>query len=345
VPSLPSLPGGEFGFMIAGDRLAAWLADRCSQKQTRAAVEAFVKEWDGERVMGELHGELMGMTRPNREQVVDLARRFFDRAPVLEELMEALIAASRADPFFLPPLHPLTSEVHSGLLLFQHADLSIGLGITSLDMLAAKKAFRRGPASIAFSGGSNLFRYVRSGNALVSFWEAPRIGPSFRAEDAGRCRLVDRRRIRDGEEFLVDGSHQSFVVEHADGDIFYLQATIQTDAAPLTAEYDSETLSFINATSTDEASSRVQMMASLLREMDRTDAVPVLRRLLNSPYFYTRWHIMREMLALDAEAALPDLRRLAAEDPHPEVRAAAAQTLKLFFDDEPVYEEPAACRA
>jgi hypothetical protein len=186
---------------------------------------------------------------------------------------------------------------------------------------------------------------VKAGNALVSFWEAPRIDGGFRAEEAGRCRLIGRRRIADGEEFLVDGSCESFVVEHATGDIVYLQATIQTGAAPLTVEYDSDTLGFINASSTDEASSRVQMMASLLREMDREDAVPVLREMLKTPHFYTRWHIMRELLALDAEVTLPDLRRMAAADPHPEVRAAASQTLALFFADEPSQQEAEPCPA
>jgi len=330
--------------MIAGESLAAWLADRAGQQQTRAGVEAFVREWNGERILGELHAELTGLADPRRDQVIDLARRMFDRIP-LPELMQALIARCRSDPFFLPPLHPLTSEVHSGLLLFHHAELSVGLGVTGLDMLAAKKAFRRGGASIAFTGVSNLFRYVKAGDALVSFWESPRIAQGFRAEQAGQCRLVERRRIADGEEFLVDGRSQSFVVEHATGDIVYLQATIQTGAAPLTVEYDSDTHVFINATSTDEESSRVQMMATLLREMDRGEAVPVLRELLKSPHFYTRWHIMRELLALDAEAALPDLQRLAEKDPHPEVRAAARQTLDLFFHDEPTVEEAQACHA
>jgi hypothetical protein len=330
--------------MIAGESLAGWLADRPGQQQTRAGVEAFVREWNGERILGELHAELTGLADPRRDQVINLARRMFDRIP-LAELMQALIARCRSDPFFLPPLHPLTSEVHSGLLLFHHAELSVGLGVTGLDMLAAKKAFRRGAASIAFTGVSNLFRYMKAGDALVSFWESPQIAQGFRAEQAGQCRLIERRRIADGEEFLVDGRSQSFVVEHATGDIVYLQATIQTGAAPLTVEYDSDSLSFINATSTDEESSRVQMMATLLREMDRGEAVPVLRELLKSPHFYTRWHIMRELLALDAEAALPDLKRLAEHDPHPEVRAAARQTLDLFFGDEPALQEAQACHA
>ena len=102
---------------------------------------------------------------------------------------------------------------------------------------------------------------------------------------------------------------------------------VRPGAAPLAAEYDSKTLAFVGASSTDEASSRVQMMVSLLRTMEREDALPLIVEALDSPHFYTRWHIMRELLAMDADAALPPLRRMAAGDPHPEVRAAARQTL------------------
>ncbi len=327
--------------MIAGETLAAWLGDRERQAASRAAVQAFVDQHSGAPLMGELHRDLEHMENPTPAKVLAAARRFFDRAGDLEALIQALIEQCRADPFFIPPMHPLTSEIHSGLLLFHHDKLSIGMGVTGVDMLAAKKAHRRGPASIGFTGVWNLFRYIRAGNALVSFWETDPIGPDFSAATAGALRLTGRRRLADGDEILVDGSRESFIVDHATGDILYLQAMVRTGAAPLTAEYDSETRAFIGATSTDEASSRVQMMATLLREMGREDAVPVLRESLASPHFYTRWHIMRELLALDAEAVLPDLRKMAVGDPHPEVRAAAAQTLKLFFDEEPAREEAA----
>lgn len=331
--------------MIAGEKLAAWLRDKAGQGRSYAAVQAFADEWSCSPLMGGLERELTCLEDRTPQAVLAAARRFLDRTDDLEGLMEALIARCREDPFFLPPLHPLTSEIHSGLLLFQHAELSIGFGVTGVDMLAAKKAFRRGPASIGFTGVWNLFRYIKAGNALVSFWEAPPIEPGFSAATAGQCRRTGRRRIADGEEIVIDGSRESFIVDHADGDIVYLQAMVRTGGAPLTAEYDSETRSFIGATSTDEASSRLQMMATLLRELDRADAIPLLRQSLSSPHFYTRWHIMRELLALDAEAAYPDLRRMADEDPHPEVRAAAAQTLQLFFDNPPARQEAVACPA
>ena len=72
-------------------------------------------------------------------------------------------------------------------------------------------------------------------------------------------------------------------------------------------------------------------MLSLLRTMDRVDAVPVMIDMLANPHFYARWQAMRELLALDAEAALPHLSILAECDPHPEVRTAAAATLAACF--------------
>ena len=124
------------------------------------------------------------------------------------------------------------------------------------------------------------------------------------------------------------------MVDFRSRSMVFFQAMVRPEAAPLAAEYDSKTLAFVGASSADEASSRLQMMVSMLRVMERKDALPVIAQALDSPHFFTRWHIMRELLALDAEAALPPLRRMAAEDPHPEVRAAARQTLDLFFSDE-----------
>ena len=321
--------------MIPGAALAAWLADRDAQKRSYDAVEVCARKWSRHPLMNALERDMTLLPDRTPAAVLALARQFIDRADELDGMMSEMIALGRSDPFFRPPMHPVSSEIHTGLLLYNHPDLSIALGVTGVEMLAAKKSVKNRAASIAFTGVTTLFRYVKAGGATVSFWEAPRIEDDFIASRAGSCRLTGRRRIEDGEEILIDGRYQSFVIEHADSDMLYFQAIVRAGAAPLAAEYDSGTLAFLSASSTDEASSRVQMMVSLLRTMERDDAFPLLEEALNSPNFYTRWHIMREMLAMDAEAATPALRRMAASDPHPEVRAAAQQTLQLFFADEP----------
>lgn len=320
--------------MIASPALAAWLADMNAQKRARDAVENCARHWSRQPLMTELERRLSELPEKSADAVLDLARGFMDQIDEIDALMDDMLAASARDWFFRPPFLPMSSEIHTGLLLFNNPELLIALGVAGVDMLAAKKAGPRSATSISFTGVTTLLRYVKAGGATISLWEAPPITANFVAAEAGHARLVGRRRLADGDELVIDGRNQSFVIEHATSDIVYFQALVQPGAAPLAAEYDSKTLAFIGATSSDEASSRIQMMVSLLRTMERDDALPLILEALESPHFYTRWHIMRELLAMDADTALPPLRRMAASDPHPEVRAVAGQTLQLFFEGE-----------
>jgi HEAT repeats len=332
--------------MIAGAALAAWLADLEGQHRSREAMDLVAATWARHPLIADVGRGLSALPERNAEGVLGVARAFLDREEDIAALLAAMCAGSRADPFFRPPFYPITNEVQTGLLLYHGRDLSISLSLSGVDMLAAKKTTPRGPASISFPGITGLFRFVKAGGATLSFWEAPPIGDDFVAARAGTCRFVERRRIADGEELVLDGRSQSFVIEHAASDILYFHAMVRPEAAPLSAEYDSRTLAFVGASSTDETASRIQLMVSLLRTMEREDAVPVIAEALQSPHFYTRWHVMRELLALDADAAHPHLLRMAEHDPHPEVRAAARQTLDLFFAEADADKaEDQSCRA
>lgn len=338
--------------MIPGAALTAWLSDGEAQQRTNDKIHDAAREWSAAPPVARLYQDIAEASPRTPATMFAIARRFMDDAEGMEAALRTLIATCRADPFFRPPFHPIASEIQDSLLLCFHRDLFISLGVTGVDLLASKKTARNGPASINFSGFPTLMRFVKAGGSTLSFWEAPAISDDFVVSQAGRCRLVGRRRIEDGEEFVVDGRYQSFVIEHSTSDIVFFQAVARAGCAPVAVEYDSDTLECIGASSTDEASSRLQMMVSLVRAMGRSDAFPLLEEALGSPQFYTRWHVMREMLALDPQAALPSLRRMAAHDPHPDVRATAEQTLRLFFESEDALEEelPArqggtACRA
>jgi hypothetical protein len=333
--------------MIPGRALAQWLADTEAQQRSQARIKALAGKWSVHPLMTQTERRISELKHPAPEALLAIARRFIDDDEI-GVMMREMIATSRLDPFFRPPIPPIVYDIHQSLLLYHHSLLSIAVGVTSVDTLATKKLGRDGAGSINFSGFVTLMRFVDAGGATLSFWEAPRITDGFSSAEAGRCRLVSRRRVADGEEIVVDGRHQSFVVEHATSDLLYFQAVARAGSAPVCTEYDADSCDFIGASCTDEAASRVQMMVSLLRAMDHEEAVPLLAETLWSWPFNTRWHIMREMLALDAEAALPTLRRLAAEDPHPDIRAAARQTLAAFFQETSAPEtegEAIACRA
>jgi hypothetical protein len=329
--------------MKAGTEHAAWLADRERCLSSKRVGEDWARQWNDHPLFSDLRADLAAIDRNSAAAVLRAADRFMDRSADLEALFSSLIALASAYPFLTPPLAATVTEINTGYLLFADMNLTISIGVIGRDALAAKKLAAEGTTAIPFTGLLTSYRFLKSGGATLSFWEAPPVTSDFVGDVARSCRFEGRRRIEDREALLLDGRSQSLVIEHLASDMLCLQASVQIEAAPLSVDYDSRTLHYLGATSTDEASSRTQMMVTLLRLMDRTDAMPVIEGALASPHFYTRWHVMREMLALDADGALPHLRRLARSDPHPEVRFAAVQALSLFFNEEA--EEMLQCRA
>lgn len=318
--------------MIPREELSRWLADNAAQDATAERFLSVATRLKSLRLLKHLRSNLDALPSFDAEAVLACARMAMMDEDGLEEIFACLIEGAADDPFFRPAMRNVASEIHSGILLFDTPELTLFLSVMPAEGLAAKRLGRDGRRSIVFPGQLSLHKFIRSGGATFSFWEAPLIEAGFTAQSSGRCRLAERRCMKDGELLQLDGRRRTFVIDHASSDLVYLQAVVTAGRAPLTVEYDSDTFEFAGASSTDEVSSRTQMMLTLLRTMERQDAVPLMIAMLDNPNFYARWQAMRELLALDAEAALSHLKSFASGDPHPEVRAAAAATLSECFD-------------
>ena len=325
--------------MIIGHALRQWLDDAAGQTATLAAVRQSGRSFAESPAMRVLEREVEAAS--DAEQILAAARRLIESDGLVEGLVGQLIAASREDPFHCPPFRSISDPLHVGLLLVETPKLTIVLGITRPDGMADKRRNRQEAGSINFDGQHTLYRFLKAGGGGLSFWEAPGVDASFTSDTSGRCRCVARRPIEEGEVITLDGATQTFIIEEARSDIVYLKAATPAGAAPLAIHYDSETLGFAGASGGDDKSARLQMIASLLRITGHDEAAPRIEEMLAHPHFYVRWHAMRELLAVDAERALPSLRAMASSDPHPEVRAAAAATLEAFFSDEISGEEEA----
>jgi len=327
--------------MLPREELSRWLANPEAQNETTGRFADVSRLFTTLPIVERLRRDVDALSRPTATSLLACAQRAMLDEDGVGQMFSCLIQAAAADPYFRPALRSLASEIHTGILLFESAQLTLFVSVMPAEGIATKRRSRDGARSIVFPGHHSLYRFVRSGGATLSFWEAPPIEASFTAAGSGRCRLVGQRRIVDGELLEMDGLTESFVIDHAVGDLVYLPAITSAGRAPLTVEYDSDTHEFVGASSTDEVSSRTQLMMSLLRTMDRADAAPVMIDMLDTPHFYARWQTMRELLALDAEAALPHLTAMAQRDPHPEVRGAAAVTLSACFPDAAAAPEPA----
>ena len=313
--------------MKVGPELREWLDDREKQRLARTQADAFAIRWN-ESSAAEFLGPVLPQLRDSSAETVAAAIcELFAEDEVLDALVARLAEALRANPFLEPSFRHFESDIHNGLVVYEDANVSIAAGVTNVIRLAEKKSRNSGGA-IAFSGQVDIFKFVRAGRARLSLWEAPRITAGFTAAQAGRCRRTGERVLQDGEVLIVDGRFQSFIIEHASANLVLLQATIKADWAPVAVEYDCPTGEYRGCSAADDSASRIQMITTLLRKLDYAAAFPAMAEFLDHPSFFVRWHVMRELLGLDAEAALPRLRRMAAGDPHPETRRAAGQVLE-----------------
>ena len=274
----------------------------------------------------EIREQLATQDVTTADSALRIVQPFIERPQWIGQIIDDCLLAAGRDPYFLPPIPPVKHGVYSGWLLLQHPALAITLTFCDSYELAERKIRAHGERSLTFSGKLTIFNFIKSGEACASFWAATAFTDSLEL-DRAKCWKKGTRTLQDGEVFLIDGRSESFVIDRAAGSMVILQADIALEAAPLQVAYSATTNAYTGSIAVDGLSSRIQMLSTLLRTMEREDAIETLREYLHHKDFFVRWHVMRELIALNAVAALPDLARMAESDPRQEIRSAAARML------------------
>jgi hypothetical protein len=300
-------------------------------EERRAAVRDFTRWWKAHPATGGLRARLDALSGDvDGQALIDAARPLLADVGWASDAIAVLARAAAADPWFEPPWRALDHAKQRGLVFYNDRRLRISAQAVPLESLAAYKASALGRRSVGFTGALTLFRVVRAAGAVLDLWEADPAGQDFAAAHAGQCRPGRRLVLEDGMIFAIDGRREAWTIARQHSDLVLLQATARLTDAPLAIEYDAETGAFLSAGATDGAIARLQMMATLLRLMHRTDAAPAIAALAEDGPFFLRWHMARELVAIDRATAAPLLERMAAADPHAEIRAAAGKTLALI---------------
>jgi hypothetical protein len=251
----------------------------------------------------------------------------------LDGRIDAALALLRADLFARPPLRLVGGGDGGGGGLVLADRGAIRLTLQFRPLAAGAPA----PAAV-FVPGRAAFHILADGGASIRLHEvavsAAEEGGGFTAAAAASCRSAAPRPLQKGEALLLDTARQSFTLENgcagASGDVLLLELAVQPPSCLPIRAYDvaSGRLTHVSASRRD--SSFRAMALALLRQFGRTDAAAFFVAETKAGDFAARWNAMRELVALDPATARPLLAAMAASDPHPEVRRAAAATYAFF---------------
>lgn len=260
----------------------------------------------------------------------------------IERWIDDLAASAVKEPLAILPLINFGSSQRAGMQLLRHRLVRLSLTVLPREQLIARKQ-AGGPRSVIFPGTVSIQRFIRSGGATLSLWQAPRADDEFCIDGPARCRIVGERKLEDGATLRMDGRYETYSIASADSTIMVVQAEILTGRSGLLIEYDDQSRTPIAASSTDDGSSRSQMLLTFLRSQGRSRDRKIIAKFSEDERFFVRWHAVREWLLADPEAALPQLRRMSTSDPHPDIRETASEIVTYF--DRTGTKETVPCRA
>jgi len=265
---------------------------------------------------------------PPAAALAALAPWLADTGWLARRLGEA-VAQLAAEPFASPPPRPVGGgESAGGLLLAEQGAIRLTLRIQGFER-------REGPpATTRFPPGAAAIRFLRTGGASirrhrVAVSAAEEAG-AFTAAAAAACQSEGARPLVAGESLFLDTARESFTLADASGDILFLELAVQPPSPLPVRAYDVASGRLVHLASARRDASFRQMGLAVLRALGCRDAAPLFAAEIESGDFAARWAAMRELVALDPAAAMPHLVRMAAADPHSEIRRAATATLALY---------------
>jgi len=262
------------------------------------------------------------------EAVFDLVEERLDLATV-RTILDAERAAFQGTQTYSSKFNGYSTGTQTAMALARARNfISLVIAIDPHLLRLAKRRRDGDSRSVSFAGTANSLRVLK-GTMRARIWTLQPI------TDADDIAAIDRAatpgepfELRAGETRRLT-SYETLEYLPSDTSILMLITQMSEGESPMSFVCDADTGRIRSTQAIGQAPSRLQMLSSLLRISGRMDAWDPIRDLLEHELHFVRWHAMRELLALDAPRALPDLMRLMESDPQPSVRRAARAALAI----------------
>ncbi len=241
------------------------------------------------------------------------------------------------DSKILPPFREaleFDSGLFSSINLLQKYGIGLSVSCTNKHDIheSNSKELEQSTAkrSVLFSGQRAYFKFLKAQNAIVTVWECDKFDDTSEFSQL-KCYEPKDITVSTGDIILVDGTYQSISFSKCDQTVVFLQGENLNADLGISVSFCARTRQFLSTYPTSKIALRTMAMTSVLKHLGKADGLTNLFDDTITGPFYTRWHIMRELIAaLPADKALLEIKKFLQNEENPSVRRTAKATMEIL---------------
>lgn len=255
-------------------------------------------------------------------------------APMLTEpnAARAWLARQLADLTRELPLLPAGFEdpVCQSVVMFDHDRVHLSMALISAEGWQAQHCDQQNAQGIiGFADGWTAIRWLSAPAATIQRYQLLRDGGEWRSWSEPPEGISPDRIT------YLDNAIQALRFVDVGADLIMLRLLVRDPHATHAIECDASSGAVLRVREAQSHDGRIRMILSLLRSLQRRDAVATVARIIATWPSHLRWHGVREALAIDSIAGFALLTAMSRTDPDPALRSLAQTTRDDLADRYP----------
>ncbi|BFT32284.1 hypothetical protein D210916BOD24_34600 [Alteromonas sp. D210916BOD_24] len=174
-----------------------------------------------------------------------------------------------------------------------------------------------------------LLYFAKAEGTILDIYE---ITTELDLQSASPCiALKSSLTLRDGDVVKLKAGMHAIHFREVNEDMIYHEVSGLDSQVKVIGEYNLSSLKLVGVSAANLASSRAEMFAEMVANLNHKASIPVLEKLGAHTDHFVRWSAAMNLYALDQDAGIHLIQKLT-QDPHPDVKATAQRCCEMFAE-------------
>lgn len=183
--------------------------------------------------------------------------------------------------------------------------------------------------SLKITPHNTLLYFAKAKGTILDIYE---IASELDSQNASQTiKLKSTITLNDGDVIKLKAGMNAIHFREVNDDMVYHEVSDSKSPIKVIGEYNLASLQLVGVSAANIASSRAEMFAEMVANLNHKASIPVLEKLGTHTDHFVRWSAAMNLYTLDQNAGVQLIHKLTS-DPHPDVQATAKRCCEMFAE-------------